>query len=55
VVLTLSAAEAERLPEPTDNPAMMEVTRVQDVDRSELREKPGRAWEMISGQGLDQP
>jgi len=56
VVLTLSAAEAERLPEPTDNPGAIELTGgADDVDRSELREKLRRAWETISGKGLDQP
>ena len=53
VVLTLSAAEAEQLPEPSDNPASMEVSGVEDVDSSELQEKLRRAWEMISGKGLD--
>jgi hypothetical protein len=55
VVLTLSTAEAERLPEPTDNPGVIELTGgADDVDRSELREKLRRAWETISGKGLDE-
>jgi hypothetical protein len=53
VVLTLTLADAESLPEPSDNPAVMEVTGPEDVDRSEFREKLRRAWEAISGKGLD--
>ena len=53
VVLAMTAADAERLPEPSDNPASMEVSGVEDVDSSELQEKLRRAWEMISGKGLD--
>jgi PRC-barrel domain len=49
VVLGLTAAEAERLPEPSENPGVLEVTGVEDVDRSELSEKLRRAWETISG------
>src|SRR3954469_2626680 len=45
VVLSLTAAEAESLPEPSENPGVLEVTGVEDVDRSELREKLRRAWE----------
>ena len=51
VVLGLTAAEAERLPEPSENPGVLEVTGVEDVDRSELSEKLRRAWETISGKG----
>ena len=53
VVLALSTADAERLPEPSENPGLMEVDGLEDVDRSELREKLRRAWEMVSGEGLD--
>ena len=53
VVLAMAATDAERLPEPTDNPGAIEVSGVEDVDSSELREKLRRAWEMISGKGLD--
>ena len=53
VVLGLSSAEAERLPEPTENPGFMEVTGVEDVDGSELGQKLRRAWELVSGEGLD--
>ena len=53
VVLGLSSDEAQRLPEPSENPGVMEVDGLEDVDRSELREKLRRAWEMVSGEGLD--
>lgn len=51
VVLTLGTQEAERLPEPSDNPGSLEVHGVEDVDRTELREKLRRAWEVVSGGG----
>jgi hypothetical protein len=35
VVLTLTADEAERLPEPSENPRVLEVTGVEDVDRTD--------------------
>jgi hypothetical protein len=53
VVLSLAASDAERLPEPTDNPGSLEVHGAEDVDRSELREKLRRAWELVSGGGVD--
>jgi hypothetical protein len=53
IVLNLSAEDAERLPEPSENPGMIEVDGLEDVDRSELHEKLRRAWETISGQDLD--
>jgi sporulation protein YlmC with PRC-barrel domain len=53
VVLSLATREAESLPEPSDNPGSLEVHGAEDVDRSELREKLRRAWEQISGGGLD--
>jgi hypothetical protein len=53
VVLGLTSADAERLPEPTANPGMIEITGVEDVDRSELHQKLRRAWEIISGEGPD--
>ncbi len=53
VVLGLTSAEAERMPEPTENPGFMEVTGVEDVDGSELGQKLRRAWELVSGEGLD--
>jgi uncharacterized protein YrrD len=48
VVLDLDAAEAERLPEPTANPAVMEATP-DDAEGSELERKLRRAWDRISG------
>ena len=51
VVLLVSAADAERLPEPSDNPGSIEIHGIEDVDRSALREKLRRAWEMVSGKG----
>jgi hypothetical protein len=52
VILGLSSADAERLPEPSENPGALEVTGVEDVDSSALREKLRRAWEAVSGKGL---
>ena len=53
VVLSLAAREAESLPEPSDNPGSLEVHGAEDVDSSELREKLRRAWQLMSGDGLD--
>jgi hypothetical protein len=53
VILGLSSADAEQLPEPSENPGAIEVTGAEDVDRSELHEKLRRAWETVSGEGLD--
>jgi hypothetical protein len=53
VILGLSSADAQRLPEPSENPGAIEVTGVEDVDRSELHEKLRRAWETVSGEDLD--
>jgi hypothetical protein len=50
VVLTLSAAEAERLPKPAPNPAVMEHHGVEDTETA-LQHKLHRAWEIISGRG----
>jgi hypothetical protein len=50
VVLTLSAADAERLPEPQANPAVMESHGVEDSE-SPLAHKLHRAWEIVSGRG----
>lgn len=50
VVLTLSAAEAEQLPKPAPNPAVMEHHGVEDSE-SPLQHKLHRAWEIISGRG----
>ena len=54
VVLTVDAAGAESLPEPTANPGAMEVTGEDFVEREwddELEYKLKRAWDMISGKG----
>jgi hypothetical protein len=53
VVLGLTRAEAERLPEPSENPGVLEVDGLEDVDRTELGEKLRRAWELVSGRGLN--
>ena len=50
VVLAISAAEAERLPKPSPNPAVMEHHGVEDSE-SALEHKLHRAWEIISGRG----
>jgi uncharacterized protein YrrD len=54
VTLTVDAASAERLPEPSENPAAMEVTGEDFVEREwddELEAKLKRAWDRISGKG----
>jgi hypothetical protein len=47
-VLALSAAEAERLPEPSANPAVMDA-EPDDVTPDDLGDKLKRAWNVISG------
>jgi uncharacterized protein YrrD len=52
VVLTVDAAAAERLPEPSENPAAMEVGGEDFVEREwddEAEAKLKRAWDVISG------
>jgi uncharacterized protein YrrD len=52
VVVSVDAAGAERLPEPTANPAAMETTGEDLVEREaddELEAKLKRAWDRISG------
>jgi uncharacterized protein YrrD len=52
VVCTIDAAAAERLPEPSANPAAMEVTGEDFVEREwddEIESKLKRAWDRISG------
>ena len=52
VVITVDAAGAERLPEPSANPAAMEVTGEDFVEREwddELEGKLKRAWDFLSG------
>lgn len=46
VVLALSAAEAEALPEPSENPAVIEDA---DPEGSGLSDKLRRAWDLLSG------
>jgi uncharacterized protein YrrD len=48
VILTLSAAEAEGLPEPSDNPAVMQHGGEEDAE-GRLAQKLRRAWDLISG------
>jgi uncharacterized protein YrrD len=48
VVLTLTAAEAEALPEPSENPAVME-DDASDSEQSPLTGKLRRAWDLLSG------
>ena len=52
VVISVDAAGAERLPEPTANPAAIETTGEDLVEREaddELEAKLKRAWDRISG------
>ena len=48
VVLTHDAAEVERLPEPSENPAALDANPA-DAEESELSRKLRRAWDLISG------
>jgi PRC-barrel domain len=48
VVLRLDAAEAERLPRPSANPATLDTTP-DDVVPDALRDKLRRAWDYLSG------
>jgi uncharacterized protein YrrD len=48
VVLTIDAEEAVALPEPSANPAAMEVT-ADDLVKDELKDRLHRAWRLISG------
>jgi uncharacterized protein YrrD len=48
VSLTVSAAEAEALPEPSENPAVMHDDAAQ-ADASTLSDKLRRAWDLLSG------
>lgn len=52
VVLSLDAAGAEALPEPSDNPGTIAVHGVEDIDESELKGSLRRAWEVVSGKGV---
>ena len=46
--VTLSAAEAKDLPEPSDNPAVMQHGGEEDAE-GPLQQKLRRAWDLISG------
>jgi PRC-barrel domain len=48
VTLTLSAAEAEELPRPSENPAVMEADP-SDTVPAKLGGKLRRAWQLLSG------
>ena len=48
VALTLTSAEAEALPEPTENPAVME-DDPSEPEGSALAAKLRRAWDLLSG------
>jgi len=48
VVLKIDAAAAERLPEPSPNPGVLEADP-DDLSRTRLEEKLSRAWDLISG------
>ena len=48
VVLKVDAAAAERLPEPSANPGVVEADP-EDLPRTRLEEKLSRAWDLISG------
>jgi hypothetical protein len=50
VVLAIPAADAERLPEPSENPATLEA-HPDDAAEGEVERKLRRAWELISGKG----
>ena len=52
VVLRIDAAAAQRLPEPSENPGVMEVSGEEMVEREwddELEAKLKRAWDLLSG------
>jgi hypothetical protein len=48
VALTITAAEAEALPEPAENPAVMDED-LSDSQESGLTAKLHRAWDLLSG------
>ena len=48
VTLTIAAAEAEALPEPSENPAVMH-DDPSEPDGSQLGDKLRRAWDLLSG------
>ena len=48
MALTITAAEAEALPEPSENPAVMQ-DDPSEPDGSPLADKLRRAWDLLSG------
>jgi hypothetical protein len=48
VVLAMTASAAEKLPEPSDNPAMLEASP-DDTVPDDLKDKLKRAWDYLSG------
>ena len=48
VTLTITSAEAEALPEPTENPAVLQDDPA-EPDSSRLGDKLRRAWDLLSG------
>src|SRR5262245_10220460 len=48
VVLTVDAAEAEGLPQPSANPGVLEAD-ADDMGPGTLRDKLRRAWDLVSG------
>jgi uncharacterized protein YrrD len=48
VLLTLTAAEAEALPEPSENPAVMQ-DDLSAAEGSSVADKLRRAWDLLSG------
>jgi uncharacterized protein YrrD len=53
VLLKIDRKVAEELPQPSENPAAMEVSPddVAEGDESKMKQKLRRAWELISGEG----
>jgi hypothetical protein len=53
VLLKLDRSAAERLPEPSENPASLEVSPddVAAGDEDKVKRKLRRAWDLISGKG----
>lgn len=50
VVLTIDAAAAKRLPEPSANPGSLDVDPA-DLAKGKRHDKLRRAWDLISGKG----
>ena len=50
VVVAVAAADVDRLPKPSANPAVMEHHGIEDSE-GRLEHKLRRAWEIISGRG----